>query len=84
MEPEFVDIPPDKRFKYPAIFEGIEANTTEDNKDKWVLVGTFASPAAGRDTASRLGQLYTRFEVTSRTDSEQTKGYVYARFVGEA
>lgn len=83
MTPEFIDLPEDRREKYPALLADIREATTEENREQWVLLAEFGKPGSARDTAFRLKGLNPLFEFITRSDPEDGAGYLYVRFVGE-
>ena len=83
MEPDFIDLPPDPRQKYPALLDAIREATTAENQDQWVILSEFLTPASARDSGSRLRGIYPLFEFASRSDTESDKGLLYVRYIGE-
>ena len=81
--PEFIDLPDDRRSRYPAQLADIKGKTTKANRDKWVMLKEFPAAASARDTSARLKPLHPEFDFTSRSDADTGVGWLYARYTGE-
>lgn len=71
----------ERRSKFSDVMEAVKLNQHK-NPDQWAEVGRYEKRQSAADTARRLRDKYSEYEIISRTDQETREGVVFVRFIG--